>query len=456
MMDKKQLHMEFMSILGESRPGLTFEEYRDSCVFLLFYKYCCLRFDKELDDAYKLKEMVRMAVRGKLQIPSFLRFIEIASGFIHRASGQFELTEFSYFRRMARNQSQEKQKSFARFIRKIIKKIDAWDCDELLFEQYPYLFEELLYEFSKLKKETFISEGVQNLYRLFFDYSDSGCSRVILPHFQYGILFKAMYDGCDNADVFGYEENEEYIEIINILAYMKKLPFTTVHLYPRKEWNKQTGLGNSIDRICIFMPEGIDGGEYMMNINDLPWDREFMMSKTKGEFPYVLSGLPFLNKKGAMVIIFPSALLYREGREVQIRKYLLEELDCLDTIMLLPDQIFNSSGQKEVLLYLQMNRKREDVMFFDCSDLDKMDREQIARIREALEERKDIPGFCTSASKARIKENDYNLNLPRYISKSVADIKLDIEARRKRIAEIDRELKEIDEKIAMYRRDLEL
>ena len=192
-MDKKQLHMEFMSILGESHPGLTFEEYRDSCVFLLFYKYCCLRFGQELDDSYKLKEMVRMAVRGKLQIPSFLKFIESASAYIHRASGQFELTEFSFYRKMARNQSQEKQKSFARFIRKIIKKIDAWDCDPLLFDQYPVLFEEMLGEFAQLKKETYISEGVQNLYRLFFAYSDADAKRLVLPGFQYGILFKSMF-----------------------------------------------------------------------------------------------------------------------------------------------------------------------------------------------------------------------------------------------------------------------
>ena len=455
-MDKKQLHIEFMSILGESHPGLTFEEYRDSCVFLLFYQYCCLRFSQELDDSYKLKEMVRMAVRGKLQIPSFLKFIESASAYIHRANSQFELMEFSFYRKMAQNQSQEKQKSFARFIRKIIKKIDAWDCDQLLFEQYPVLFEKMLGEFAKLKKETYISQGVQNLYRLFFAYSDADCERLILPGFQYGILFKTMYKKGNDTEVFGYDENEEYIEIINILAYMKKLPFTSVHLYKKKDWTRQSGLGGTVDRICAFLPDGVEAGEYMMNLSDLPWDREFLTSKTKGEFPFILSALPYLKKKGAMVIIFPSALLYREGREAQIRKYFIEELDCLDTIMLLPDQIFNSSGQKEVLLYLQMNRKREDVMFFDCSDLDKMDEEQIAKIQDALEGRKDIPGFCTSASKTRIKENDYNLNLPRYIAKSVMDIKLDIEARRKRIAEIDRELREIDEKIAMYRRDLEL
>ena len=72
-MDEKQLHYEFMSIPGESHPGLTFEEYRDTCVFLLFYHYLCLRFDDRLDDAYKLDAMVRMAVRrlfcGLLRMP---------------------------------------------------------------------------------------------------------------------------------------------------------------------------------------------------------------------------------------------------------------------------------------------------------------------------------------------------------------------------------------------------
>ena len=44
-MDEKQLQYEFLSILSESHPGLTFEEYRDSCVFLLFYQYLCLKYD---------------------------------------------------------------------------------------------------------------------------------------------------------------------------------------------------------------------------------------------------------------------------------------------------------------------------------------------------------------------------------------------------------------------------
>lgn len=49
-MDREQIHNEFLSILSESHPGLTFEEYRDSCVFLLFYQYLCLKHGDSLEE----------------------------------------------------------------------------------------------------------------------------------------------------------------------------------------------------------------------------------------------------------------------------------------------------------------------------------------------------------------------------------------------------------------------
>ena len=73
-MDEKQLQYEFLSILSERHPGLTFEEYRDSCVFLLFYQYLCLKHGDSLEEAYKPGELVKMAIRGKLQVASFLKF----------------------------------------------------------------------------------------------------------------------------------------------------------------------------------------------------------------------------------------------------------------------------------------------------------------------------------------------------------------------------------------------
>jgi len=78
------------------------------------------------------------------------------------------------------------------------------------------------------------------------------------------------------------------------------------------------------------------------------------------------------------------------------------------------------------------------------------------RIRQSFLKREDSPGFCSCVNVKAIAGNDYNLNLPRYISRSVKDMVMDTEEKRKRIEEIDKELKSIDDMINMYRGALEL
>ena len=103
-MDREQIHNEFLSILSESHPGLTFEEYRDSCVFLLFYQYLCLKHDDLLEDVYKPGELVKMAIRGKLQVASFLKFMESASSFLHMLNKEFQLTAFSFYKKLQKSE----------------------------------------------------------------------------------------------------------------------------------------------------------------------------------------------------------------------------------------------------------------------------------------------------------------------------------------------------------------
>ena len=83
--------------------------------------------------------------------------------------------------------------------------------------------------------------------------------------------------------------------------------------------------------------------------------------------------------------------------------------------MLLPDTIFHSNGQAEIFLFLQLNRSEDDVLFFDCSEVEEFNREQVKNLQTLWMERKTIPGLCSCVSKATIQENDYNLNIPRYV-----------------------------------------
>lgn len=455
-MDEKQLHYEFMSIPGESHPGLTFEEYRDTCIFLLFYHYLCLRFDDKLEDSYKLDAMVRMAIRGKLQMPSFLRFIEAASPFLHLASGYFQLTDFSFYRNLTRMQSTEKQKSYARFVRKMIKKMNLWGSDRFLLKKYPVLFEKLLKAFADMKKETSISDEILCLYRLFFFRSGAPIHRVFVPEFTYGILYRSIAETFESLDISGYDSHENYREILKILGYIKGMPENALHVYDQKEWIEESASAERFDAIGIYMPEGTEAGSVMAENKESQRMKERIGAISKGELPFLLSAFSMLKEDGTLVAILPGAFLYREGKESQLRRFLVSEINGLDMVMLLPDHILQAAGQKEVLLVLKKNRSREDLMFFDCSEMESFGEEQLQTIEVAWKERKTIPGFCSRVERKEMEQNDFNLNLPRYIVKTVKLTQIDIDARKKRIAEIDKELKEVEERIAMYKRDLEL
>lgn len=455
-MDKQKLNHEFLSIISESHPGLTFEEYRDSCVFLLFYHYLCLKYDKKLDAQYKPGAMVRLAVRGKLQMPAFLRFIDQASSFIHLAGSSFQLTDLSFYQKLLKVQQLEKQKSYARFFRKMIKKIDAWGTDISLLKAYGDLFEKLMEEFARAKKDSFVSKDILTLLNFVFDYSHNRIRKGFLPEFQYGILLKTIMKDKNGFEIFGYDDRRSYIEILQILCAMKGIPEKSVHLYTKDEWMLDTDHEKYFDAISVFAPEGSDPGNYLSSVPDRHTINLYMDSGTKGEFPMLLSALPLLAKNGVMTAILPGALLYREGKEAQIRRYLIEEAGCLELIMLLPDAVFHSTGQNEVLLLFKKDRKHDDIMFFDCSQMEALGEEQLSMIRQSWDKRENVAGFCACVKPESIRENDYNLNLPRYVTRLMKLTEVDLQEKRARIAQIERELIEIDQKIAMYRRDLEL
>ena len=462
-MDEKQLEYAFLSVAGESHPGLTFEEYRDACVFLLFYHYLCLRYDDRLEDSYKLEALVRMADRGKLQIPSFLRFMEAASPFLRMAGGRFELTEFSFYKNLTKMQSLEKQKSYARFVRKLIKKMHLWEEGDLLVRQYPALFRQLMHSFAMMKKETYMPEAMRDIYRLFLARPEDRAGRIFLPDFEYGLLFPCLFGEKDAPEFFGYEDQDGYREIVRIIACMEDIPEQAVHLYRKGEWERRYAQWESeepgeafFDRIGIFRPEGVEPGRLAAQTGRCGRILGRMGSLSKGELPFLFSAACLLGEHGALGAVLPGALLYREGKEAQLRQYLTEELNCLDVVMLLPDHLFQSAGQKEVFLLLKKDRGRNDVMFFDCTEMESFGEEPLHAIETAWLERKTVPGFCSRVDPETIRKNHYNLNLPRYIRKTVKREPVDLEAKKQRIAQIDQELREIEERIAMYKRDLEL
>ncbi|WP_165329049.1 type I restriction-modification system subunit M [Streptococcus tangpeifui] len=146
--------------------------------------------------------------------------------------------------------------------------------------------------------------------------------------------------------------------------------------------------------------------------------------KSKADFAFLLHGYYHLKQDGGvMAIVLPHGVLFRGNAEGQIRQHLLEE-GAIDTVIGLPANIFFNTSIPTTVIILKKNRDASDrsVYFIDASkEFDKgknqntMTDAHIEKILDAYTQRRDVDKFAHLASFEEIVENDYNLNIPRYV-----------------------------------------
>ena len=144
--------------------------------------------------------------------------------------------------------------------------------------------------------------------------------------------------------------------------------------------------------------------------------------QSKADFAFLLHGYYHLKQdNGVMAIVLPHGVLFRGNAEGTIRKSLLEE-GAIDTVIGLPANIFFNTSIPTTVIILKKNRINRDVYFIDASkEFDKgknqniMTDAHIEKILEAYKSREEIDKFAHLASYEEIVENDYNLNIPRYV-----------------------------------------
>ena len=160
--------------------------------------------------------------------------------------------------------------------------------------------------------------------------------------------------------------------------------------------------------------------------------------KSKADYAFLLHELHHLNSDGIMTIVLPHGVLFRgtpdDGAEGQIRKRLIEK-NNIDAIIGLPANIFFGTGIPTLIMVLKQHRDRDDVLIIDASKgfvkdgkQNKLRASDIKRVADTWRSREEIPGFSRRVSRDVIRENGYNLNIPRYVDSSEAPEQYDIYA----------------------------
>jgi len=177
--------------------------------------------------------------------------------------------------------------------------------------------------------------------------------------------------------------------------------------------------------------------------------------QTKGDYTFILHMVSTLKSTtGRMAILVSHGVLFRGGQEENIRKNLVDE-GLLDAVIGLPDRLLPGTGIPTAILIFRKDRKNSDVIFIDASDLAKpvkgrnlITNEIIEKVSKCYSERSSVDNFSHVASLDEIRENDFNLNIPRYVKKHEELALVDLESLRQErekllstLHELEREMK---------------
>jgi len=170
--------------------------------------------------------------------------------------------------------------------------------------------------------------------------------------------------------------------------------------------------------------------------------------KSAADFAFLLHGFNYLSANGVMAIILPHGVLFRGGVEEKIRKKLLLDGN-IDTVIGLPANLFYSTGIPVCILVLKKCKKSEDVLFINASEhfekgkrQNQLSVEHIEKIVKTYQFRSEEDRYSRKVAMDEIADNDYNLNISRYISTALSEEQIDL-------LQVNKELTSIEEKISL-------
>jgi type I restriction enzyme M protein len=185
---------------------------------------------------------------------------------------------------------------------------------------------------------------------------------------------------------------------------------------------------------------------------------------SKADFAFVQHMIHHLADNGIMALVLPHGALFRGGAEQHIRKYLIENRNYLDAVIGLPANIFyGTSIPTCIMVFKKCKEHPEDVLFIDASEhfekvktQNVLREEHIHKIVETYRIRTEEEKYSKRATLQLIAENDYNLNIPRYVDTFEAEDQIDINSIAHEIKSLDKSIQDTDAVLTYFCKQLNI
>lgn len=349
--------------------------------------------------------------------------------------------------------------------------------DDIIGNAYEYLIGHFASDAGKKGGEFFTPAEVSELLARLVKPQEN--DRIYDPTCGSGSLLIKAFNKVPNgkAQIYGQERNGQTHSLCRMNMFLHNIDDAKIewgdtlanpkHLENDKLMKFQVVVANppfSLDKWASgFAGEGNDKN-FNMEASLDPYNRFSwgVPPKSKGDYAFVLHMLHSLAEGGRMGVVLPHGVLFRGASEGKIRKKIID-MNLLDAVIGLPANLFYGTGIPACILVFKQNRDRKDILFIDASgdeyyekgkNQNKLREEDIQRIVDAYENYEDVEKFAYVASLDEVKENDYNLNIPRYVDTFEEEELVDMEEVAKNIASIKEELEEIKAQMDNYLKEL--
>ena len=498
MSEKQQVQQQLWKIANELRGKMDANEFKDYMLGFIFYKYLSekmLSFSNDLlkEDGITYTSSIEEEIIDVIKKESiaelgyFLKPQHLFSSIANRSGVIIEDLESILNDIEQSTQGSESEEDFGNLfedldlnstklgktvearntlVQKILQHLNQIDFElqnsesDVLGDAYEYLISQFASSAGKKAGEFYTPQEVSTILAKIVANGKTKLKNVYDPTCGSGSLLLRVAKEVEYvSEFYGQELNRTTYNLARMNMIMHGVHYKRFDIRQDDTLEKPQHLGMEFEAVVANPPFSAKWSANDLFMGDERFSKYGRLApKSKADYAFVTHMIHHLSDNGTLAVVMPHGVLFRGSAEGDIRKFLIEELNYLDAVIGLPSNIFFGTGIPTCIMVFKKNRvNSENVLFIDASQgfekagkQNVLRKEHIDRIMEVYSERKEEDKFSFVASIDALVENEFNLNIPRYVDTFEAEEPVDLEEVSNELQSIENDIAQTDETISGF------
>ncbi|NVK30120.1 MAG: type I restriction-modification system subunit M [Gammaproteobacteria bacterium] len=351
-----------------------------------------------------------------------------------------------------------------KLLSKIDFALDTIDAD-ILGDAYEYLISQFASGAGKKAGEFYTPQQVSRILAKIVTLGKTKIKNAYDPTCGSGSLLLRIAKEVEVGHFCGQELNRTTYNLARMNMILHDVHFSRFDIMQEDTLEEPQHMDHEFEAVVANPPFSAKwkGADNPLNQSDDRFSKYGKLAPTsKADYAFVQHMIYQLADNGVGAVVLPHGVLFRGAAEGTIREYIIRELNCLDAVIGLPPNLFYGTSIPACILVLKKCRENDDnILFIDASagfekkgNQNVLSHEHVEKIIETYTKRESIEKYSHVASMQEIADNDYNLNIPRYVDTFEEEEAIDLDEVASQIAALQIRMKTSDEVIAGFCREL--